>query len=301
MSKTLFFSSFIMKIIAFVLMACDHIGLALVAFFPYDMDVIQVSNILRGFGRLALPLFIFMITEGVIHTKSIKKYLLRLGIMASVISTILIIITYVDFGDGFNFVPFQGVGNIFIDLVLTALTIYLLKQENNYLKLLILLPLGISFASFFVKSYEYATGSAVHWYPNWLYLQFDWMSIVLGIGFYYSYKLADIYIENTTAKNGMDKSIWEVSGRYRLLVNAICLAVIGFVNIFFYLYKYVWPEGTFWDANTQLFAIFSGAFILLYNGKRGYNAKWFQYGSYLFYPVHIIIIIVICALVSGGI
>ena len=301
MSKTLFFSSFIIKIIAFVLMACDHIGLALVAFFPYDMDVIQVSNILRGFGRLALPLFIFMITEGVIHTKSIKQYLLRLGIMASVISTILIIITYVDFGDGFNFVPFQGVGNIFIDLVLTALTIYLLKQENNYLKLLILLPLGISFASFFVKSYEYATGAAVHWYPNWLYLQFDWMSIVLGIGFYYSYKLADIYIENTTAKNGMDKSIWEASGRYRLLVNAICLAVIGFVNIFFYLYKYVWPEGTFWDANTQLFAIFSGAFILLYNGKRGYNAKWFQYGSYLFYPVHIIIIIVICALVSGGI
>ena len=301
MSKTLFISSFIIKIIAFVLMACDHIGLALVAFFPYDMDVIQVSNILRGFGRLALPLFIFMITEGVIHTKSIKQYLLRLGIMASVISTILIIITYVDFGAGFNFVPFQGVGNIFIDLVLTALTIYLLKQENNYLKLLILLPLGISFASFFVKSYEYATGAAVHWYPNWLYLQFDWMSIVLGIGFYYSYKLADIYIENTTAKNGMDKSIWEVSGRYRLLVNAICLAVIGFVNIVFYLYKYVWPEGTFWDANTQLFAIFSGAFILLYNGKRGYNAKWFQYGSYLFYPVHIIIIIVICALVSGGI
>ena len=301
MSKTLFISSFIIKIIAFVLMACDHIGLALVAFFPYDMDVIQVSNILRGFGRLALPLFIFMITEGVIHTKSIKQYLLRLGIMASVISTILIIITYVDFGDGFNFVPFQGVGNIFIDLVLTALTIYLLKQENNYLKLLILLPLGISFTSFFVKSYEYATGAAVHWYPNWLYLQFDWMSIVLGIGFYYSYKLADIYIENTTAKNGMDKSIWEVSGRYRLLVNAICLAVIGFVNIVFYLYKYVWPEGTFWDANTQLFAIFSGAFILLYNGKRGYNAKWFQYGSYLFYPVHIIIIIVICALVSGGI
>ena len=301
MSKTLFFSSFIIKIIAFVLMACDHIGLALVAFFPYDMDVIQVSNILRGFGRLALPLFIFMITEGVIHTKSIKQYLLRLGIMASVISTILIIITYVDFGDGFNFVPFQGVGNIFIDLVLTALTIYLLKQENNYLKLLILLPLGISFASFFVKSYEYATGAAVHWYPNWLYLQFDWMSIVLGIGFYYSYKLADIYIENTTAKNGMDKSIWEASGRYRLLVNAICLAVIGFVNIFFYLYKYVWPEGTFWDANTQLFAIFSGAFILLYNGKRGYNAKWFQYGSYLFYPVHIVIIVVICILVNGGI
>ena len=301
MSKSLFFSSFIIKILGLVFMVCDHIGLALAAFFPYDMNAIQVSNVLRGFGRLALPLFIFMIVEGVIHTKSIKKYLLRLGVMAGLITTILIIITYVNFGDGFNLVPLQGVGNIFIDLLLTALTVYLLKQENNYLKFLILLPLGISFASFFVKAYEYATGAAVHWYPNWLYLQFDWMSIVLGIGFYYSYKIADFYIENTTAKNGMDKSIWEADGKYRLLVNIISLSVILFVNIIFYLFKYAWPKGTFWDANIQLFAIFSGAFILLYNGKRGYNAKWFQYGSYLFYPAHIIIIIVICALVSGGI
>ena len=301
MSKSLFFSSFIIKILGLVFMVCDHVGLALVAFFPYDINVIQASNVLRGFGRLALPLFIFMIVEGVIHTKSVKKYFLRLGIMAGLITTILIIITYINFGDSFNLVPLQGVGNIFIDLLLTALTIYLLKQENNYLKFLILLPLGISFASFFVKAYEYATGAAVHWYPNWLYLQFDWMSVVLGIGFYYSYKIADFYIENTTAKNGVDKSIWEANGKYRLLVNIISLSVILFVNIIFYLFKYIWAEGTFWDANIQLFAIFSGAFILLYNGKRGYNAKWFQYGSYLFYPVHIIIIIVICALVSGGI
>ena len=300
MDKLTVFPSFLLKIIGFALMACDHIGLTLVAFFPYDMDLIQASNVLRAIGRLALPIFIFMIVEGVIHTKSIKKYLLRLGIMASIITTFLIIVTYVNFGDNFNLVPLQGVGNIFIDLVLVALTVYLLKQENNYLKFLILLPLGISLASFFVKAYEYATGAAVYWYPNWLYLQFDWMSILLGIGFYFAYKFADIYIENTTAKNGMDKSIWEANGNYRILVNLISLGVIIFVNIIFYLFKYIWPEGTYWDASTQLLAIFSGAFILLYNGKRGYNAKWFQYGSYLFYPVHIIIIIVICALISGG-
>lgn len=300
MGKLAVFSSFLLKIIGFALMACDHIGLALVAFFPYDMDLIQASNVLRAIGRLALPIFIFMIVEGVIHTKSIKKYLLRLGIMASIITTFLIIVTYVNFGDNFNLVPLQGVGNIFIDLVLVALTVYLLKQENNYLKFLILLPFGISLASFFVKAYEYATGAAVYWYPNWLYLQFDWMSILLGVGFYFAYKFADIYIENTTAKNGMDKSIWEANGNYRILVNLISLGVIIFVNIIFYLFKYIWPKGTYWDASTQLLAIFSGAFILLYNGKRGYNAKWFQYGSYLFYPVHIIIIIVICALISGG-
>ena len=282
-------------------MVCDHVGLAIISFFPYTAGIAQASNVLRCIGRFALPLFLFMIVEGVIHTKNIKKYLLRLGIMASIITTFLMIITYVDFSNYFNVSPIEGAGNIFLDLTLVALTIYLLKQENKYLKLLILLPIAISFISFFVKCYEYDTAAAVHWYPNWLYLQYDGMSLSMGVGFYFSYKIADFYIEATTAKNGMDKSVWEASGNYRLLVNIISAAVILFVSIIYYLFKYIWPKGVYWDASTQLFAIFSGAFILLYNGKRGYNAKWFQYGSYLFYPVHLIIIIVICILVNGGI
>ena len=299
MKKLTVLSSFVIKIIAFILMICDHIGLALVTFFPYDMNVIMPSNILRGFGRLALPLFIFLIVEGVIHTKNIKKYFLRLGIMASIISTFLIIVTYVDFG--VNLVSLQGFGNVFIDLLLAALAVYFLKQNNKYLRLLVLLPLGISIISFAIKSYEFATGAAVLWYPNWLYLQYDWFSIVLAIGFYLSYKAANLYIDNVSITRGIDKSIWEANGNYRFLVNLFSCLVIIVSSILFYLYKYAWPEGTFWDANLQLFSLFSGAFILLYNGKRGYNAKWFQYGSYPFYIVHLLIIILICTLISGGI
>ena len=47
----------------------------------------------------------------------------------------------------------------------------------------------------------------------------------------------------------------------------------------------------------QLFAMFSGAFVLLYNGRRGYNKKWFQYGSYLYYPIHLGIIFLIFELI----
>ena len=300
MNKFLVFSSFLLKIVALTLMACDHVGLAIVSFFPYTRGIAEVSNILRGFGRLAMPLFVFMIVEGVIHTKNIKKYLLRLGVMAAIISIFLIVITYADFGLDTSVEPLKGAGNIFLDLLLIAITIFLFKQENKYLWLLTLLPIGMSFASFFVKTYEFATGNAVLWYPNWLYLQYDWLSLVLGIGFFFSYKLADIYIELTTAKNGMDKSIWEANGNYRVLVNLISAGVVLFASIIYYLFKYIWPAGLFWDASLQLFAIFSGAFILLYNGKRGYNAKWFQYGSYLFYPVHLIIIIGICVLINGG-
>lgn len=300
MSKFRIFSSFWLKIFALLLMALDHIGLAIISFFPYTRGIAEASNVLRAFGRLAMPLFVFMIVEGVIHTKNIKKYLLRLGIMAAVISVFLIIITYVKFGFDTDVTILSGAGNIFLDLLLIALVVFLLKQENNYLKLLILLPIGISFASFFVKAYEYATGNGVLWYPNWLYLQYDWLSMLLGVGFYLSYKISDIYIEVTTAKNGMDKSIWEANGSYRTLVNLVSFFILIVISVIYYLFRYMWPEGTFWDASLQLLAIFSGAFILLYNGKRGYNAKWFQYGSYLFYPVHLIIIVGICILISGG-
>ena len=53
----------------------------------------------------------------------------------------------------------------------------------------------------------------------------------------------------------------------------------------------------FWVQNLQLFAIVSGAFILLYNGYRGYNKKWFQYGSYLYYPLHMAILYLIFSLI----
>ena len=300
MSKLRIFSSFWLKIFALFFMALDHIGLAIVSFFPFTRGVAEVSNVLRGFGRLAMPLFVFMIVEGVIHTKNIKKYLLRLGIMATIISIFLIIITYVKFDFDTDVTVLTGAGNIFLDLLLIAIAVFLLKQENNYLKILILLPIGISFASFFVKAYEYATGNAVLWYPNWLYLQYDWLSVLLGVGFYLSYKASDIYINLTSDKTGMDKSIWEANGNYRTLVNLLSIFVLIFFSVAYYLFKYIWPRGVFWDSSHQLFAIFSGAFILLYNGKRGYNAKWFQYGSYLFYPVHLIIIVGICIIISGG-
>ena len=50
-------------------------------------------------------------------------------------------------------------------------------------------------------------------------------------------------------------------------------------------------------ADMQLYAILAGVFILLYSGLRGYNKKWFQYGSYLYYLLHMLIIGVIFYLI----
>ena len=296
--KSGFISSFIMKISALLFMTFDHIGLLLRVVGPYQRSIIDLSNAFRTIGRMALPLFAFMIVEGVIHTKSFKKYLSRLLIMALFISAILAVITYVNFG--FDTSSISGAGNIFLDLSLLAITIYLLKQDNKLLWLITLLPLGLSIISFSVKSYEFATRETVLWYPTWLYLQYDWFTIVLGVGYYLANKAFNAYVIYSKERNGIDESIWEIDNNKEFAIKLLQIFALVAVSIFYYLFVYFWPEGVFWDAKTQLYAILSGAFILFYNGKRGYNAKWFQYGSYLYYPLHLLVIILIFIIVNGG-
>lgn len=67
-------NGFQLKIIAIVIMAIDHTG---ALFFP---DILAI----RIVGRLAFPLFAFFIAEGYRHTRSVYKYLARLGICAVV-------------------------------------------------------------------------------------------------------------------------------------------------------------------------------------------------------------------------
>lgn len=65
-------SSFALHLLAMLLMLCDHLCLTLLP----DL------TILRCIGRLAFPLFAFMAVEGYLHTRSLKKYLLRLLALA---------------------------------------------------------------------------------------------------------------------------------------------------------------------------------------------------------------------------
>ncbi len=68
-------TGFVLKFIAMCSMVLDHIKYAVPA---------TNNFITQYFGRLAFPIFAFLISEGMIHTKSRKKYILRMFIFACI-------------------------------------------------------------------------------------------------------------------------------------------------------------------------------------------------------------------------
>lgn len=82
------------KMIAMITMFIDHIGAVLVeramlltegeGIFIYNPKLTIADMILRWIGRLAFPIFCFLLVEGFLHTKNVWKYALRLGIFAVV-------------------------------------------------------------------------------------------------------------------------------------------------------------------------------------------------------------------------
>lgn len=94
--KTRGISGSTLKIIALITMFIDHAGVALLEsranflltnylyeIFPYSQDPITMTYfIMRSIGRIAFPIFCFLLVEGFRHTRDVKKYATRLLIFA---------------------------------------------------------------------------------------------------------------------------------------------------------------------------------------------------------------------------
>ncbi|WMJ87555.1 TraX family protein [Anaerocolumna sp. MB42-C2] len=69
-------NGYVLKMIAIITMFIDHTAAILI---PSDTIAYLIC---RSIGRLAFPIFCFLLVEGFIHTSNVKRYLLRLGLFA---------------------------------------------------------------------------------------------------------------------------------------------------------------------------------------------------------------------------
>lgn len=119
-----------LKWIALVTMLIDHIG----AVFCEEIVSVSGSNIpywiMRGIGRIAFPIFCFLLVEGYVHTGNRLKYGLRLFCFA-VISEIPFDLAFWQSFVNWNY------ENVFFTLALGLLAMFVLDyfKENPWLQL----------------------------------------------------------------------------------------------------------------------------------------------------------------------
>ena len=209
----------VLKLIACLSMFIDHLG------------AVCFSGMMgfRIIGRLAFPIYCFLLVEGAVHTHDMKKYILRMGIFA--------LISEVPFDLAFyHRLVYTEHQNVFFTLGLGLLAIWFLEHPIEHLdipdvlyKLLVIIAVGL-IAEFFNTDYGF-TGITV---------------------------ICVFYLREQP--------------QLKYPIAAILLAAMGGVEVY---------------------AVLALIPILLYNGRRGRQTKVMQYGFYIFYPAHLLLLAVL--------
>lgn len=127
-----------LKILACLFMVCDHVGLVLM----------NNNWVMRAVGRLAFPVFVFLLVEGYKHTSNIRNYFIRLLLGA--------LISEIPFDLAFYRSVFDMRGqNVFFTLAAGLIVIYCeeIARKNRMLAICIIV---ITMAAAWVLRFDYS-------------------------------------------------------------------------------------------------------------------------------------------------
>ena len=143
-------NNFSLKMIAIVIMAIDHIGAVL---FPQYLGF-------RIIGRIAFPIFAFTLVEGFLHTRDVKKYMMRLGLLA--------LISEVPFDLAFFGTPLEfGHQNVFFTMFLGIAMLYLLLKNVSKLRQFLIVLAMLLLAEFMRTDYSSAGLLTIFLFYQW--------------------------------------------------------------------------------------------------------------------------------------
>lgn len=223
----------VLKLIACITMLIDHFGASIVLELQIP-HMEAVYYICRCIGRIAFPIYCFLLCEGMAKTRDPKKYILRLGI-GMLLSELPFDFL---FEGGFTWAS----QSVMVTLTLGAVMLLCMqKTEKKWLKLLMVLPFTLLAE---LAKCDYGAGGIV-------------MIAVFALFDRPILQTAALFLVN-----------WQ-------LLPSAAIIVFGVVVII------------------QLLATFSMVPIALYSGRKLSHNKAIQWGFYLFYPVHLLILWVI--------
>ena len=251
-----FLDSFWLKIIALVTMIIDHIGIIFVS--PFSSAYL----IFRIIGRISLPIYAFLIIEGITHSKNPLQYLIRLILFGFTFD----IICYL----------FEGyfIGNTFITFGLSGLSCYLLFHEDIKYKFFSIIPIGL-ITLIFMKIIPF-------------HLEYGLYGVLLITLFFLSKKLSTYLSDNYKNVDTLDA--------FKIL------SVLSLVSLTCIMYVYqneiqsLSPSFVM-NYNVQTYSLIACFPMLCYNGLRGYSNPFIKWGFYISYPLHILILLAIDLLI----
>lgn len=259
-------SAFWLKIIAMVTMIFDHIGAIILFHYSINEPSSFLASLYEPFriiGRFSFIILAFLVVDGVKHTSNKIKYLSRLLILSLVMTLGELCFTH------------TYSGNPITTLFLGALTIVLLNLPKFY-KLTACIPC----------IYVILSDLNIIPFKN----EYGIYGFFLIIGFYLCLVGSKFLLEYYSSVNNLDIDIFaneQMIHKYRLIIS--CIFIFSY-NLAWYLIYPSWNNIPLIDMSLQVYSTFAIFPLFIYSGKRGYNSKWFQYGCYIFFPAHILII-----------
>lgn len=246
-----------LRAVALITMLIDHVGATLLPQYGF----------LRGIGRLAFPIFAFLLAEGADHTRHPVRYVLRL-LIAAILSELpfdLMVYRWALDGQkghlmaflwqnrGMIFLRFCLYQNVIITFLFAIFALYALKFTEK--RGVILRILGLAMAGLCVLGAEACKTD---------YGAFGVLTVLL-FHFFWHRKWGPL----------------------------LCAA--GFTALCFWLMDYYISIGPV-SVPLEVLGALSIPLMCLYKGWRASKNKTLQWAFYLFYPVHIAVICMIAFL-----
>ena len=116
---------------------------------------------------------------------------------------------------------------------------------------------------------------------------------LIFLGFYYAYPIIDKWLKGNVLLGEKTLEEYKETPDYRWTINIFNFTIFVVINVVFWTIYHFLPAADYLNMGIQTYSILAGLFLLFYNGKRGYDKKWFRYFTYLYYPMHIALIALI--------